>query len=58
MRTTPPRPHVALAMDVLRHSHAFGRPPTSPTHDARRWLRLALVTLASAAALAVLLGAA
>ena len=58
MRTTSRTRHASLAMDVLRPSQAFGSPPASPTHDARRWLRLALVVLASASTVAALLGAA
>jgi hypothetical protein len=58
MRTTRHTRHAPLAMDVLRPAQVFGRPSTAATHDARRWLRLVMVTLASAATLAVLLGAA
>ena len=58
MRTTPGTRHATLVMDVMRPRQAFGPLPTSATHDARRWMRPALLTLVGAAMLAVLLGAA
>jgi hypothetical protein len=58
MRTTPGTRHATLVMDVMRPRQAFGPLPTSATHDARRWMRPVLLSLAGAAALAVLLGAA
>jgi hypothetical protein len=66
MRTTPHgrhpalaphRRHATLALDVMRPWQAYGARPTSATHDARRWMRQVLLTLAGAATLAVLLGA-
>ena len=58
MRTIPGTRHATLAMDVMRPWQAFGTPPTSATHDARRWMRPVLLTLVGGATLAVLLGAA
>ena len=58
MRATHRRPHVSTTMDVMRPSQLFGVPRTSSAHDPRRWMRLVVLTLAGAAALLPLLGAA
>ena len=58
MRATHPRPHVPATMDVMRPSQLFGAPRRSSAHDPRRWMRLVALTLAGAAALLPLLGAA
>lgn len=51
-----PRPH--LPMDAMRPWEILGTRRDPTAWDPRRWLRLALVALAGAAALAALLGAA
>jgi hypothetical protein len=58
MRTTHRRPHVPATMDVMRPSQLLGAPRTASVHDPRRWMRLVVLTLAGAAALLPLLGAA
>jgi hypothetical protein len=46
------------AMDAMRPWQAFGTPPTTSTHDARRWLRIVLLALTGTATFLILLGAA
>jgi hypothetical protein len=58
MRATHRRPHVPAMMDLMRPSQLFGAPRTSSVHDPRRWMRRVVLTLAGAAALLPLLGAA
>ena len=58
MRTIPGTRPATVAMDVMPPWRAFGTLPSTATHDARRWLRPMLLTLAGIAALAVLIGAA
>jgi hypothetical protein len=51
MSATPRRPQVPAPIDIMRPSQVFGAPSTSNVHDARRWMRFVLATLAGAALL-------